>query len=218
MREQKQAYRVKEAFYTLQGEGVNSGRPAVFCRFEGCNLWSGLERDRDVAVCQFCDTDFVGTDGSGGGLFASAQALASAISDLWPTDLRPERRPLVVLTGGEPALQVDEALVQALHAEGFEVAMETNGTLPVPTGIDCLTVSPKAGARLVVTGGTELKLVFPQDGIDPSRLSGLQFAHFFLSPKDSPEREQATRLALDFCLANPPWRLSIQTHKILGIR
>ena len=212
------SYAVKEIFYTLQGEGVNSGRPAVFCRFAGCNLWSGREEDRASAVCQFCDTDFVGTDGLNGGRFSSPAALASAVRTEWPGPTTADRRPLVVLTGGEPALQVDEPLVSALHEAGFEIAVETNGTQSLPSGIDWVSVSPKAGADLVVTAGSELRLVFPQEGANPSQFAGLHFAHFYLSPMDSPRRDEATRLAVDYCLKNPPWRLSVQAHKYVGIR
>ncbi|HUH86233.1 MAG TPA: 7-carboxy-7-deazaguanine synthase [Stellaceae bacterium] len=208
-------YLVKEIFYTLQGEGANSGRPAVFCRFAGCNLWSGRERDRADAVCRFCDTDFVGTDGPRGGKFAHAAALAAAVARTWPPCAR-ERR-LVVCTGGEPLLQLDGAALAALHAEGFAVAVETNGTSPPPGGLDWVCVSPKAGAPLLLTQGDELKLVFPQTGIDPASLEGLAFAHFFLQPMDGPEREQNTAAAVRYCLAHPRWRLSLQTHKLIGI-
>jgi len=211
------AYAVKEIFYTLQGEGANTGRPAVFCRFAGCNLWTGHEADRHRATCQFCDTDFVGTDGPGGGKFSDAEALAHAIAAAWPpTDLPTYR--LTVLTGGEPLLQLDPPLIAALHARGFEVAVETNGTIAPPPGIDWLCLSPKANAKLVVTSGNELKLVFPQEGGQPERYRGLAFQHFFLQPMDGPDRERNTRLALEYCLTHPGWRLSLQTHKILGIR
>lgn len=209
-------YVVKEIFYTLQGEGVNAGRPAVFCRFTGCNLWTGLERDRAEAVCRFCDTDFVGTDGPGGGSFKSAEDLAAAIREKWPVQGM-NARPFVVCTGGEPLLQVDHDLVRALHDEGFDIAVETNGTRPAPPGIDWICVSPKAGAPLTLRGGDELKVVFPQDGIDPSMLESLDFRHFFLQPMDGPEREASTRAAVAYCLAHPIWRLSLQTHKYLGI-
>jgi len=209
-------YSVKEIFYTLQGEGANAGTPAVFCRFAGCNLWSGREADRASAVCRFCDTDFVGTDGPGGGRFARAAALAQAIEDAWPS---PERRGrLVVCTGGEPLLQLDDGLVAALHARGFRVALETNGTLPAPEGIDWVCVSPKAGAPLALARGDELKLVYPQPGAEPERYAHLEFAHFFLQPMDGPAREQNTAAAVAYCLAHPGWRLSLQTHKVLGIR
>jgi 7-carboxy-7-deazaguanine synthase len=210
------SYAVKEIFYTLQGEGANSGRPAVFCRFSGCNLWSGREADREAAVCRFCDTDFVGTSGPGGGRFATAVELARAVAAAWPPDAG-ERRRFVVCTGGEPLLQVDPALLAALHAEGFEVAVETNGTLPPPAGIDWLTVSPKAGAPLTARGGDELKLVYPQEGTEPERYLELDFRHYFLQPMDGPAREANTTAALQYCLSHPRWRLSLQTHKLLGI-
>jgi 7-carboxy-7-deazaguanine synthase len=208
-------YAVKEIFYTLQGEGANTGRAAVFCRFAGCNLWTGREPDRADATCQFCDTDFVGTDGPGGGSFATAESLAQAVSAAWP-ETAPERR-FVVCTGGEPLLQLDAPLLQALHAEQFEVAIETNGTVEPPTGIDWVCVSPKAGAELVVRVGDEIKLVFPQDGAEPGRFEDLAFQHFFLQPMDGPRREANTEAALRYCLAHPRWRLSLQTHKLLGI-
>jgi 7-carboxy-7-deazaguanine synthase (Cx14CxxC type) len=211
------SYAVKEIFYTLQGEGANTGRPAVFCRFAGCNLWSGREGDRDEAVCRFCDTDFVGTDGPGGGTFRSADALARAVAAAWPEGEPGLGRRLVVCTGGEPMLQLDGPLLDALQAEGFEVAVETNGTLPPPAGIDWLCVSPKAGAPLVVTAGDELKLVYPQDGAAPARYEGLAFRHFFLQPMDGPALDANTRAALEYCLSHPRWRLSLQTHKLLGI-
>jgi 7-carboxy-7-deazaguanine synthase len=210
------SYAVKEIFYTLQGEGANTGRPAVFCRFAGCNLWSGRERDREDAVCRFCDTDFVGLDGPGGGAFASARMLAEAVAAAWPPREGPARG-LVVCTGGEPLLQLDEPLIAALHAAGFEVAVETNGTVAPPGGIDWLCVSPKAGATLVVREGNELKLVYPQKGGEPERYEGLGFEHFFLQPMDGPDRETNTAAALRYCLAHPRWRLSLQTHKLLGI-
>ncbi|HTS86986.1 MAG TPA: 7-carboxy-7-deazaguanine synthase [Gemmatimonadales bacterium] len=213
------SYAVKEIFYTLQGEGANAGRAAVFCRFAGCNLWTGHEADRAAAVCQFCDTDFVGTDGTGGGRFATALALAKAVHATWGASAPPSgsSRPFVVCTGGEPLLQLDEAAIGALHAEGFEIAIETNGTRPVPRGVDWICVSPKANAPLVVTSGDELKLVFPQAGAEPERYRGLAFRHFFLQPMDGPNRETATALAVQYCLAHPEWRLSLQTHKMLGI-
>ena len=214
-------YAVKEIFYTLQGEGANTGRPAVFCRFAGCNLWSGREQDRHSAVCTFCDTDFVGTDGPGGGKFAKANELADAVAAAWPTDSRlpvvPSSRPLVVCTGGEPFLQMDSALTAALHARGFEIAVETNGTVARPPGVDWLCVSPKAEAPLLLISGDELKLVFPQVTAPPERFHSLDFTHFFLQPMDGPDRERNTRLALEYCLAHPRWRLSLQTHKMLGI-
>ncbi len=209
-------YAVKEIFYTLQGEGANSGRPAVFCRFAGCNLWTGREKDRADAVCQFCDTDFVGTDGPGGGSFATADALADAIQCCWPIESESKDR-FVVCTGGEPVLQLDGALVDALHARGFTIALETNGTLLPPDGIDWLCLSPKARATLVVQAGDELKLVYPQEGGDPEQYRGLGFRHFFLQPMDGPDLAENTRRAVAYCLAHPGWRLSLQTHKLLGI-
>jgi 7-carboxy-7-deazaguanine synthase (Cx14CxxC type) len=210
-------YAVKEIFYTLQGEGANAGRPAVFCRFTGCNLWTGQERDRAEAVCRFCDTDFVGADGLGGGKFDNAKKLASAISQHWPEGHR-RAQPLVVCTGGEPLLQVDDALVQALHEAGFTVAVETNGTKPALPTLDWICVSPKAGAPLVLSSGDELKVVFPQEGLDPATLEELNFRHFFLQPMDGPEREANTQAAVAYCLNHPVWRLSLQTHKYLGVR
>ena len=209
------SYSVKEIFYTLQGEGANTGRPAVFCRFAGGNLWSGREADRGNAVCNFCDTDFVGTDGVGGGKFVDAQTLAKAIAATWQSNHHDQR--LVVLTGGEPALQLDVALIEALHVHDFEIAIETNGTLPLPAGIDWICVSPKAEAALTITAGDELKLIFPQATAMPERFTELAFDHYFLQPMDGLEREINTRRAIDYCLKNPIWRLSIQTHKILGI-
>lgn len=208
-------YTVREIFYTLQGEGIQAGRPAVFCRFTGCNLWTGREEDRSKAVCTFCDTDFVGV-GPDGGRFATAAALAEAVASRWP-DAAGGRR-FVVCTGGEPLLQLDEAAIDALHARGFEVAVETNGTQPVPRGIDWLCVSPKADAPLAVTGGDELKLVFPQAKAAPERFLGLDFRHWLLQPLDGPDREAATRDAVAYCLAHPRWRLSVQTHKVIGVR
>lgn len=212
------AYAVKEIFFTVQGEGANAGRPAVFCRFSGCNLWSGREADRATAVCRFCDTDFAGVDGSGGGAFATANALAAAVRAAWPTDTAPARRPLVVCTGGEPALQIDANLVAAVHAHGFELAVETNGTRPLPHGIDWICVSPKAGTNLVVREGHELKLVYPQTGAAPEQFAGLRFEHFILQPMDGPSVRDNTRRVVEYCLANPPWRVGLQTHKLLGIR
>ncbi len=209
------SYAVKEIFYTLQGEGANTGRPAVFCRFAGCNLWTGREQDRETATCQFCDTDFVGTDGPGGGRFPTAEALARAVSDAWPSESA-ERR-FVVCTGGEPLLQLDSRLIAALHQAGFEIAVETNGTLQPPDDLDWLCVSPKAGTELVIRSGDELKLVFPQPGADPAEFESLSFRHFFLQPMDGPDREANTAAALQYCLAHPRWRLSLQTHKLLGI-
>ncbi len=209
-------YQVKEIYYTLQGEGAHSGRASVFLRFAGCNLWSGLERNRASAVCRFCDTDFVGTDGTGGGKFPAAETLARAVAEHWPND--GVAQPYVVCTGGEPLLQLDDELIAALHAQGFEIGIETNGTLPAPAGIEWICVSPKANAELVLTSGQELKLVYPQEGAPPERYAGLIFDHFFLQPMDGPEREANTRAATDYCLAHPQWRLSLQTHKLIGIR
>ena len=209
-------YSVKEIFYTLQGEGANAGTPAVFCRFAGCNLWSGRAADRAGAVCDFCDTDFVGTDGPGGGRFADAGALADAVAAAW-TGAGAGRR-FVVCTGGEPLLQLDRAAVDALHARGFRVAIETNGTLAPPAGIDWICVSPKAQAPVVITAGDELKLVYPQPAALPERFEHLAFEHFFLQPMDGPARARNTREAVDYCLAHPRWRLSIQSHKMIGIR
>jgi 7-carboxy-7-deazaguanine synthase len=211
-------YTVKELVYTLQGEGAQSGRAAVFCRFAGCNLWSGYEVDRAAATCSICDTDFVGTDGPGGGRFETAAALAAAVRKTWPS---PEgdrgAKPLVVFTGGEPALQLDAALVDAVHEQGFEIAIETNGTLALAAGIDWVCVSPKAGTTLRVVTGDELKLIFPQAGAEPERYEQLGFRHFFLQPMDGPERAQNTRAVVAWCLAHPRWRVSLQTHKLLGI-
>jgi 7-carboxy-7-deazaguanine synthase (Cx14CxxC type) len=209
-------YTVKEIFYTLQGEGANTGRPAVFCRFAGCNLWSGREDDRASAVCRFCDTDFVGTDGPGGGHFTTAAALAEAVAAAWPSGNHFAQR-FVVCTGGEPLLQLDEPLLESLHRAGFEVAIETNGTQPAPSGINWICVSPKAGAELVLKCGDELKLIFPQEGADPAAFENLNFRNFFLQPMDGPHREENTRLAVRYCLEHPRWRLSLQTHKLLGI-
>lgn len=210
-------YRVKEIFYTLQGEGTHVGRPAVFCRFTSCNLWTGREQDRHRAICQFCDTDFVGTDGPGGGRFRSAADLAAAVAKAWHGQSHPRSRPYVVCTGGEPLLQLDEAAVHALHAEGFEVAVETNGTRPAPAGLDWICVSPKAGAGLVLTGGHDLKLVYPQVGAEPSLFEDLAFDHFLLQPMDGPDRQANTEAAVQYCLDHPQWRLSMQTHKYIGI-
>ncbi len=207
-------YQVKEIFATLQGEGAHAGRAAVFCRFAGCNLWSGREADRESAVCRFCDTDFVGTDGSGGGRFATPTDLASAVERAW---LGGETRRFVVLTGGEPMLQVDAELVAALHERGFEIAIETNGTLPVAAGIDWVCVSPKAGAALVQRSGDELKLVYPQAGLAPEAVAGLAFTHRFLQPMDGPELADNVAAAVAYCRAHPDWRLSLQTHKMIGI-
>lgn len=223
-------YAVKEIYYTLQGEGAQAGRAAVFCRFTGCNLWSGRERDRLSATCQFCDTDFVGVDGPGGGKFETAELLADAIYEAWPTALSTplpiplskevsilRGTPLVVCTGGEPLLQLDHALIQALHDRGFEVAIETNGTQPAPPGIDHICVSPKAGAELILTQGDELKLVFPQEGAEPERFSHLDFTRFYLQPMDGPKTRENTQAAIEYCLEHPQWRLSVQTHKVVGI-
>ncbi len=208
-------YSVKEIFYTLQGEGAQAGRPAVFCRFAGCNLWSGREEDRADAVCRFCDTDFVGTDGINGGKFATPDQLAAQIDAQWPA-AHPLRK-YVVFTGGEPLLQLDAALIAAMHARGFEVAIETNGTLLVPTGVDWVCVSPKQGATLAVSGGDELKVVIPQAGQDLGAFERLAFTHYFLQPMDGPDKQKNTLLAIDACKNNPRWRLSIQTHKLLQI-
>jgi 7-carboxy-7-deazaguanine synthase (Cx14CxxC type) len=210
------AYAVKEIFFTLQGEGRQAGRPAVFCRFAGCNLWTGREADRKRAVCQFCDTDFVGTDGPGGGKFGTADALADAIAGAWPVDDAGARR-FVVCTGGEPTLQLDDAVIAALHARDFEIAVESNGTVPMPAGVDWVCISPKAGATLVQTTGDELKLVFPQPGAEPERFGHLEFSHFLLQPMDGPVRDANTQAALAYCLAHPRWSLSLQMHKFLGI-
>jgi 7-carboxy-7-deazaguanine synthase (Cx14CxxC type) len=234
------SYAVKELVYTLQGEGANAGRAAVFCRFAGCNLWSGQEADRATAQCTFCDTDFVGTDGIGGGRFDSAAELAEAVARAWgiSADLsrcvKPEERgstnegrssivearpppPFVVFTGGEPALQIDRPLIDALHARGFEVAIETNGTLELPSGIDWVCVSPKAGTTLHVAEGDELKLIHPQPGAEPEKYRALPFRHFFLQPMDGPDRDRNTRAVVGYCLRHPQWRISLQTHKLLGI-
>ncbi len=208
-------YSVKEIFYTLQGEGANAGTPAVFCRFAGCNLWSGREADRAGAICRFCDTDFVGTDGPGGGKFESAGRLADAILEKWPEGERGRR--FAVFTGGEPALQLDAALVRALHERGFRIAVETNGTLELPSGIDWVCVSPKAGTALATRKGDELKLVYPQPGADPTVFESLEFSNFFLQPMDGPARKENTAAAIEYCLRHPRWRLSLQTHKITGI-
>ena len=209
-------YSVREIFYTLQGEGANAGRPAVFCRFAGCNLWTGREEDRASAACRFCDTDFVGTDGDGGGKFRDADALADAIAARWPQ--ADTRYRFAVLTGGEPLLQVDDALVAALHARGFRIAVESNGTVTPPAGIDWLCISPKVRAPIVVAGGQELKLVYPQEGSDPAAFTGLAFEHFYLQPMDGPDAADNTRRAIAYCQAHPQWNLSVQTHKMIGIR
>jgi 7-carboxy-7-deazaguanine synthase len=209
-------YHVKEIFYTLQGEGANAGTPAVFCRFAGCNLWSGREEDRATAQCQFCDTDFVGTDGDGGGKFETADDLARACRKACTATASGPT--LIVLTGGEPMLQVDNALIDALHARGFNIAVETNGTLPVPDTIDWICVSPKAGTEIKQTYGDELKLVFPQPALMPDLCEGLDFEHRFLQPMDGPAQAANTKAAITYCMAHPPWRLSVQTHKVLGMR
>jgi 7-carboxy-7-deazaguanine synthase (Cx14CxxC type) len=211
------SYAVKELFHTLQGEGAHAGRSAAFLRFAGCNLWSGREADRATAICRFCDTDFVGTDGVGGGRFETAEALAAAVLALWQAGAGPGGQPYVVCTGGEPLLQLDSALIDALHAVGFEIAIETNGTLTPPPGIDWICVSPKAHAPLTLTTGDELKLVFPQAGAEPERYAGLSFSHFFLQPMDGPDRVRHTAAAAAYCRAHPQWRLSLQTHKLIGL-
>lgn len=210
------SYAVKEIFYTLQGEGAQSGRAAVFCRFAGCNLWSGREQDRATATCKFCDTDFANTSGPGGGKFETAEALAAAIQEKWPSGSAPAKR-FVVCTGGEPLLQLDARLIEALHAGGFEIAVETNGTVKAPDGLDWICVSPKAGAGLKQKRGDELKLVFPQPGIDPEDFVGYEFRHFFLQPMDGPDKAANTALAVRYCLEHPLWRISLQTHKLVGI-
>jgi 7-carboxy-7-deazaguanine synthase (Cx14CxxC type) len=208
-------YSVKEIYYTLQGEGAHTGRAAVFLRFAGCNLWTGLERDREKAVCQFCDTDFVGTDGPGGGKFKDAEALADAVVAQWPKGH--PGKPYVVCTGGEPLLQIDAPLIAALHARAFEIGVETNGTQDAPPGLDWICVSPKADAELKLTSGSELKLVYPQTLAPPEEFAALQFEHFFLQPMDGPQRVENTQAATEYCLAHPQWRLSLQTHKLIGI-
>jgi 7-carboxy-7-deazaguanine synthase (Cx14CxxC type) len=208
-------YSVKEIFYTLQGEGIRAGRPAVFCRFAGCNLWSGREEDRTQAICQFCDTDFIGTDGTLGGKYSTAARLAEVIEDQWPSG---EEHRYVVLTGGEPLLQVDDALIAALHSARFEIAVETNGTVMAPRGIDWLCVSPKSGGDWVQRSGDELKLVYPQTGLLPEEIPPVGFRHYLLQPMDGPARRTNTRAAIAYCQAHPRWRLSIQTHKALEIR
>jgi 7-carboxy-7-deazaguanine synthase len=208
-------YSIKEIFYTLQGEGAHAGRPAVFCRFAGCNLWTGRESDRATAVCQFCDTDFVGTDGERGGKFAQAASLAAEIDSLWPASYPASK--YVVFTGGEPLLQLDAALIDAMHGAGFMIAIETNGTLPVPDGVDWVCVSPKMGSTLVQKRGNEIKVVVPQTGQDLDAYAGLEFEHFFVQPMDGPLAEHNTRLAIETCKRNPQWKLSLQTHKLLQI-
>lgn len=208
-------YSVKEIYYTLQGEGAQTGRAAVFLRFAGCNLWSGLEQDRAAATCQFCDTDFVGSDGPGGGKFADAGTLADKVAATWPDPGR--GKPYVVCTGGEPLLQIDEALIASLHARGFEIGVETNGTLLPPPGLDWICVSPKAKAQQKLIRGDELKLIYPQEGAPPEKFAAQAFTHFFLQPMDNEARAANTRAATAYCLAHPQWRLSLQTHKLLGI-
>ncbi len=210
------SYAVKEIFYTLQGEGAHTGRPAVFCRFAGCNLWSGREQDRAAAICRFCDTDFADTDGPGGGKFPTADALAAAVERTWPARADSGKR-FVVCTGGEPLLQLDRELIDSLHARGFEIAVETNGTVEAPVGLDWICVSPKAGADLKQRTGDELKLIYPQAGTEPEQFERMPFRYFFLQPMDGPARELNTTLALKYCLEHPRWRLSLQTHKLLGI-
>ncbi len=209
------SYAVKEIFYTLQGEGAQAGRAAVFCRFAGCNLWSGREQDRATAICQFCDTDFADTNGPGGGKFASAESLAAAILEKWPST--PGGKRFVVCTGGEPLLQIEAPLIDALHAVSFEIAVETNGTIAAPAGLDWVCVSPKANAEFIQRTGDELKLVFPQQGAGPEKFAALPFRNFFLQPMDGPARAANTELAVRYCMSHPQWRLSLQTHKILGI-
>lgn len=208
------AYAVKEIFKTLQGEGAHAGRAAVFCRFSGCNLWSGREEDRASAQCTFCDTDFVGMDGEGGGRFESADDLADAVERAWGAA---DGQRYVVCTGGEPLLQLDEVLVDALHVRGFKIGLETNGTLLPPPGVDWICVSPKGKTKLALKTGSELKLVYPQAGVDPASYEALEFEHFFLQPMDSPSRDENVQRAISYCLTNPKWRLSLQTHKIIGI-
>ena len=207
-------YQVKEIYYTLQGEGARTGRAAVFLRFAGCNLWSGREQDRAAAICKFCDTEFVGTGGPGGGKFSSASNLARAVEKTWRKN---GGKPYVVCTGGEPLLQLDSALIEALHRCGFEIGIETNGTIKPPLGLDWVCVSPKAGADFVAKSGDELKLIYPQQGAEPERYAGLPFAHFFLQPMDGPARDQNTLAAAAYCLKHPQWRLSLQMHKLIGI-
>lgn len=209
------SYKIKEIFYTLQGEGAQAGRPAVFCRFSGCNLWSGREEDRHKAICQFCDTDFWGTDGENGGRYASAKELTGKIASLWPD--RQIGKPYVVCTGGEPMLQLDQALVDALHAAGFEIAVETNGTIEAPAGVDWICVSPKANTDIIITQGQELKLVYPQVNALPPQYEALDFEHFYLQPMDGEQTEQNTQACVTYCMEHPKWKLSLQTHKFLNI-
>jgi 7-carboxy-7-deazaguanine synthase len=212
------SYLVKEIFYSIQGEGFYSGRPAVFCRFAGCNLWSGKEADREKAVCKFCDTDFIWSDGQEGGQFSTPEELVGKIETLWPGKKLKSIRPFVVCTGGEPLLQLDTGLISALHEKGFEIAVETNGTILPPEGIDWICVSPKAEAELLLRSGQELKLLFPQEGAHPEKYAMLNFQHFFLQPLDSPDRENNTRLTLEYVLSNPQWRLSLQIQKVLNVK
>lgn len=211
------AYKVKEIYYTLQGEGMHSGRPAVFCRFSGCNLWSGREEDRHKAICKFCDTDFWGTDGENGGAFETPQDLAIKVASLWPSD-KGTGKPYVVCTGGEPLLQLDEKMVDAFHEMGFEVAIETNGTLQAPKGVDWICVSPKANSEIIQQSGNEIKLVYPQKGAEPHLFESMGFDHFYLQPMDSPELEANTKACIEYCLENPKWNLSIQSHKLINIK
>ncbi|WP_415898660.1 7-carboxy-7-deazaguanine synthase [Neptuniibacter sp. QD48_11] len=208
-------YSVKEIFYSLQGEGAQSGRASIFCRFSGCNLWSGREQDREKAICDFCDTDFIGTDGQNGGKFATAAELCQFLKSFWPE--RNNEKPYIIFTGGEPALQLDQILVDECHANGFELAIETNGTKPLPDNIDWICVSPKADAEVIITQGDELKLVYPQPLAQPDQFEQLSFAHFYLQPMDGPARSIYTKEVIDYCLAHPQWKLSLQNHKVLGI-
>ena len=212
------AYAVKEIFYSLQGEGAHAGRPAIFCRFTGCNLWSGKEKHRADAVCQFCDTDFVGTDGDGGGSFKNAMALAKAVVSYWPESITDVIHPYVICTGGEPLLQLDKDLIEAFHNEGVEVAIETNGTIPVPEGIDWVCVSPKSGSTVVVEQGDEIKLVYPQEGHQPSDFVHLNFEHFFLQPMFDEDENDHVKETIEYCLTHPRWSLSLQSHKLLGLQ
>lgn len=212
------AYAVKEIFYSLQGEGAHAGRPAIFCRFTGCNLWSGQEKHRADAVCQFCDTDFVGTDGDGGGGFTNAVALAKAVVSYWPESITDVIHPYVICTGGEPLLQLDKDLIEAFHNEGVELAIETNGTLPVPEGVDWVCVSPKSGSTVVVEKGDEIKLVYPQEGHQPSDFVHLNFEHFFLQPMFDEDENEHVKETIEYCLTHPRWSLSLQSHKLLGLQ
>ena len=212
------AYAVKEIFYSLQGEGAHAGRPAIFCRFTGCNLWSGHEKHRADAVCQFCDTDFVGTDGDGGGSFKNAEDLAKAVVSYWPDSITDVIHPYVICTGGEPLLQLDKDLIEAFHNEGAEVAIETNGTLPVPEGVDWVCVSPKSGSTVVVEKGDEIKLVYPQEGHQPTDFVHLNFEHFFLQPMFDEDENGHVKETIEYCLTHPRWSLSLQSHKLLGLQ